>query len=91
MIKSFRSKALRLFWEKGDASRLPVQNHARVRRMLDRLDASMVPEDMDLPGYRFHSLRGEPKRYATDASGNYRMTFGWEVQDAIGVDLEDYH
>jgi toxin HigB-1 len=91
MIKSIRSKALRRFAEKGDASKLPVPNHARVRRMLDRLEASVKPEDMNLPGYRFHGLEGERKRYATDASGNYRPTFGWEEGDAIDVDLEDYH
>lgn len=93
MIKSFRSKPLRLLWEEGDASKLPVKQVARVERQLARLDASMVPEDMNLPGYRFHGLKGKPKRYAVDASGNYRLTWGWDVPagDAIDVDIEDYH
>ena len=92
MIQSFRSKALKLLWEKGDASKLPVKNIARVERQLARLDVSVQPEDMNLPGWRFHGLEGKPKRYAVDASGNYRMTFGWEDPgDAIHVDLEDYH
>jgi len=91
MIRSFRSKPLRKFAEEGDASKLPVQNHDRVRRLLARLDASTSPEDMNLPGLRFHSLRGKPQRWAVDASGNYRLTFGWEGEDAIEVDLEDYH
>lgn len=91
MIRSIRSKALKRFTEKGDPSRLPVPNQARVRRMLDRLEASAKPEDMNLPGYRFHGLEGEPRRYATDVSGNFRLTFGWEEGDAIDVDLEDYH
>ena len=54
-------------------------------------DAATVPEDMNLPGYRFHGLKGSPKRYAVDASGNYRVTWEWEAPDAIEVDLEDYH
>ena len=91
MIKSFRSKALKLFWEKADASKLSVPNEARVRRQLDALDASVQPDDMDVPGWRYHGFQGKPKRYAVDASGNYRMTFGFESQDAIAVDLEDYH
>lgn len=91
MIRSFRSKALRLFSEKGDPSKLPVQNHGRVARILALLDAAVKPNDLDLPGYRFHGLRGKPKRYAVDASGNYRVTYGWEEADAIDVDLEDYH
>jgi proteic killer suppression protein len=91
MIRSFRGKPLRLFAEKGDASKLPVQNVDRIARILARLDASVVPEDMNVPGFRFHGLQGKPKRYAVDASGNYRLTFGWEGEDAIDVDLEDYH
>lgn len=92
MIRSFRSKALRRFAEKGDASKLSVPNVARVERLLSRLDASLLPEDMNLPGLRFHSLKGKDKgRYAVDASGNWRITFGWDGKDAVDVDLEDYH
>lgn len=91
MIKSFRSKALRRFAATGDGSKLPVRKSDRLERMLARLDAAKVPEDMNLPGYRFHGLRGTPKRYATDASGNYRLIFGWKGEDAFDVDLEDYH
>jgi proteic killer suppression protein len=91
MIKSFRSKALKLFAAKGDASKLPVQNSGRIARILALLNAAARPDDMNLPGYRFHGLQGKPKRYAVDASGNYRVTYGWEGEDAIDVDLEDYH
>lgn len=91
MIRNFRSKVLRLFAEKGDGSKLPVSNHSRVARILAVLNAAAKPEDLNLPGYRFHSLKGKPKRYAVDASGNYRITYGWEEADAIEVDLEDYH
>lgn len=91
MIRSFRSKALRKFAEKGDASKLPVQKIDRVRRILMALDVAARPEDMNIPGLRFHGLQGEPKRYAVDASGNYRITFGFDGDDVIAVDIEDYH
>jgi proteic killer suppression protein len=92
MIRSFRSKALRQFFETGDARRLSVQNPARVGRILRALDDSERPEDMNLPGFRFHGLKGQDRgRYAVDASGNWRITFGWQEADAIDVDLEDYH
>ncbi|MGV3634879.1 MAG: type II toxin-antitoxin system RelE/ParE family toxin [Pseudorhodoplanes sp.] len=92
MIRSFRSKALRRFAERGDASKLSVQNPDRIRRILARLDAAMKPDDMDLPGFRFHGLKGKDRgRYAVDASGNWRVTFGWLDGDAVDVDLEDYH
>ncbi len=91
MIKSFASKALEAFATEGYGSKLPVQNHARVRRILFALDAATKPEDMNLPGFRFHGLNTKPKRYAVDASGNYRVTWAWDDGDAIDVNIEDYH
>ena len=91
VIKSFRSRPLRLFYESADASRLPVRNAGRVRRQLNALDAATAPEQMAVPGWRFHPLKGKPKRYAVDASGNYRLTFGFKEEDAIDAALEDYH
>jgi proteic killer suppression protein len=92
MIRSFRSKSLRRFAEDGDASKLSVQNPARIRRILLALDKARTPDAMNMPGLRFHSLKGDSKgRYAVDASGNWRITFGWESEYAIDVDLEDYH
>ncbi len=90
MIRSFRSKALKRFAVGGDASRLPVPKPDRVRLMLAALDAS-VSEALNLPGFGFHGLRGQPKRYAISVGGNYRLTFGFDGEDAIKVDLEDYH
>jgi proteic killer suppression protein len=92
MIRSFRSKSLRKFAEDGDASKLSVRNPGRIRRILLALDKARIPDAMNLPGLRFHSLKGDSKeRYAVDASGNWRITFGWDSEDAIDVDLEDYH
>jgi proteic killer suppression protein len=92
MIRSFRSKALRRFAESGDASKLSVQNPDRIRRILLALDASKSPDQMNVPGLRFHALKGRAKgRYAVDASGNWRITFAWDGEDAVDVDLEDYH
>lgn len=92
MIRSFRSKPLRRFAEDGNYSKLSVQNPARIRRILLALDKARIPDAMNMPGLRFHSLKGDNKgRYAVDASGNWRVTFGWDGEDAIDVDLEDYH
>ena len=92
MIKSFRSKSLRKFAETGDASKLSVQNPARIRRILLALDKAKHPEALNMPGLRFHFLKGGDKgRFAVDASGNWRITFGWIGEDAIDIDLEDYH
>jgi len=92
MLRSFRSTRLRRFAEKGDASKLSVQNPDRIRRILRALNEATRPEQMNIPGFRFHPLKGRDRgRYAVDASGNWRVTFGWSGEDAVEVDLEDYH
>ncbi len=90
MIRTFRSKALRAYFETGKAGGLSVQNVARVGRMLRALDAAARPEHLNLPGYRFHVLQGE-RRWSIRVTGNWRITFGWDGADAIELDLEDYH
>ena len=60
--------------------------------MLDRLDASIKAEDMDLPGYKFHSLKGDRAgEYAVTVTGNTRITYRFDGQNAVAVNLEDYH
>jgi toxin HigB-1 len=90
VIRSFRSKALRVYFETGKAGGLSVQNAPRVRRMLLALDAAARPENMNLPGYFFHGLRGE-RRWSVRVTGNWRITFGWDGNDAVDGNLEDYH
>jgi proteic killer suppression protein len=90
VIRSFRDKALRQFFESGNARGLSVQNVARVSRMLRALDDAARPESMNLPGYHFHALHGA-RRWSVRVTGNWRITFGWDGADAIDVDLEDYH
>ena len=79
MIRSFRSKALRLFAETGDARKLSVPNARRVRQILLALNNAKRPDEMNTPGLRFHALKGDRKgAFAVDASGNDRITFGWD-------------
>jgi hypothetical protein len=54
-------------------------------------DEALQPEDMNIPGFGFHGLEGKPKRYGVSVTGNWRITFGWEGEDAIHLNLEDYH
>lgn len=92
MIRSFRHKGLQRFFSKSDYRGIPAKHAARIERLLDRLEAAAKPEDMDLPGYRFHPLKGDRKgTYAVSVSGNWRLTFRFEGEDATDVDLEDYH
>lgn len=91
MIVSFRSKALRLFWEEGDRRGLRPDLVARISDLLDTLDQAGRPEDTNIQGARFHGLRGKPPRFALAVNKNWRITFGWRDGHAVAVDLEDYH
>jgi proteic killer suppression protein len=92
MIKSFRSKALERFATKGDGSKINPQHLDKVTRMLAALNVATRPGDMDVPGWKYHPLRGPMKgRHAVWVSGNWRLSWGWKHPDAIDVDLEDYH
>lgn len=90
VIRSFRSRALKRYFEAGDPSELSVPNVARVGRMLRALDAATRPEQVNLPGFYWHPLQGEA-RWTIRVTGNWRITFAWDGADAVAVDLEDYH
>ena len=60
-------------------------------RILQSLEVAALPEDMNLTGYRFHSLNGDPQRWSLRVTANYRITFGWSGESALDVDFEDYH
>ena len=67
------------------------EHETRLRLILGRLQASVVPDDMNLPGPRLHPLKGKAKgRLAVSVSGNWRITFVFSEKDAIDVDYEDY-
>jgi proteic killer suppression protein len=92
MIRSFRSRGLRRFFERGDESRIRADHRTTVRDILARLNAAFGPEDMDLPGFRLHPLRGDYKGFwAVTVRANWRVIFRFEGQDAVDVDYLDYH
>ncbi len=92
MIGTFRSKSLRLLWEKNDASGVNPNALARIKRILSILDAAENIRDIDVPGFRFHALKGfRPTRYSMRVTGNWRVTFEWDGKTADAIELEDYH
>lgn len=92
MILSIRHKGLADFFHFGTHGEIPAPFAARIQRLLDRLETSVTPHDMDLPGYRFHQLKGQRAgTYAVAVSANWRLTFQFSGAHAVNVDLEDYH
>ena len=92
MIRSFRHKGLRDLFEKGERRKLKQDHVAKIERILARLDEAVDVEDMDLPGFRLHQLKGDLRDpWAVSISGNWRIAFRFEDSDAYDVDYLDYH
>jgi len=94
MIESFKHKGLERFFADSDKRAIPAQSAARIERLLDRLEASIKADDMDLPGNKCHALKGNRAgEYAVTVTvtGNVRITFRFDGQQATAVNLEDYH
>ena len=92
MIRTFRHKGLEAFFTRDDARKLQTDHVKRISRLLDRLDAAKQPQDMNLPGLGFHPLKGDRKgTYSVTVSGNWRVTFRFDGENATDLDLEDYH
>jgi proteic killer suppression protein len=90
MIRSFRNAALRRFWESSNVGRIPTDWASNVELILDMLDAATAPEDMAIPGLRFHGYaEGTKPRFAVMASRAWRVSFSWREGDAHDVDLEE--
>lgn len=75
----------------GASAKVAPKLQVRCLQILDALDMAVAPEDMNVPGWNFHGLRGKPKRYATHVNGPWCVTFEFEDGDAYRVDLEQYH
>jgi proteic killer suppression protein len=92
MIKSFRHKGLQKFFETGNKSGIQSTHAPKLSRQLARLNVSKNHQDMNVPGWELHSLKGKLiNHYSISVSGNWRMTFKFEGEDAVLVDYQDYH
>ena len=92
MIKSFKHKGLKKFFETGNIAGINPAHRQKIRIRLAALDTASVVEDMDLPGFRLHSLKGDKQGlWAIDVNKNWRITFEFINGDAYIVNYEDYH
>jgi len=91
MVGNFRHKGLEELYFTGATHRIGAQFIRKCVRILQALDVSTHPEEVNLAGYRFHRLHGSPPRWSVRVTGNYRITFGWTGETAADVDFEDYH
>lgn len=91
MIRSFQNKALKELFLEGKSHKLEQKLVGRCLRRLDVLDQAAKPEDRNIPGFNFHGLQGNPKRYPIHVNGPWCITFEWRESEPWAVDLVQYH
>ena len=92
MIRSFRHRGLRRLYERDDPRRIAADQLARITLALADLDAAGYPSDLDVPGYRLHTLRGNRRGlWSISITGKWRITFRFKAGDVYDVDFVDYH
>jgi len=92
MILTFRHRGLRRLFKDDDRRGLNPEHVEKIARVLAALQRASRPEDMDLPGYRLHPLKGEFAGFwSVTIRANWRIIFRFEGNDATDVDLIDYH
>ncbi len=92
MISSFRHKGLRDFFETNTKRGSPPELSGRLRDRLDVINAAGSLEDIALPHFGLHALKGDRAgTWAVKVNKNSRLTFTFAGGDASDVNFEDYH
>jgi proteic killer suppression protein len=92
MIQTLRHKGLTKFYESGSVSGVQPHHAKRLRMLLAALDTATNIEDLDIPGFKLHPLKGSGKgRWSIWVNGNWRITFEFRNGHAYVLDYEDYH
>jgi proteic killer suppression protein len=92
MILGWRHKGLRLFFETGATSGIRPDHSKRLARILMILDRATCPEDVNLPGWRLHQLKGDLSGFwSITVTANWRVIFRFVDTDVELVNYVDYH
>jgi proteic killer suppression protein len=92
MIKSFRHKGLKQFYESGSFAGIQPQHAKCLSMQLVALDTATCLDDMDIPGFKLHTLKGmDIDRCSVWVNGNWRVTFEFREGHVYVIDYEDYH
>jgi len=92
MIEHFRHKGLKRLFQQGEAKGISPDLLEKLENILFVLSRARRPEDMNLPGFRLHRLKGDLKGFwSVIVRANWRVIVRFEEGDAYDVDLIDYH
>ncbi|MBQ9353965.1 MULTISPECIES: type II toxin-antitoxin system RelE/ParE family toxin [Phyllobacterium] len=92
MILRFRHKGLETFYRTGSTRGIQPAHAPKLLRVLYALENAVRPEELNLPAYRLHPLKGALKgHWSIWINGNWRVTFRFDGNDVELVDYLDYH
>ncbi|HGS5808343.1 TPA: type II toxin-antitoxin system RelE/ParE family toxin [Vibrio parahaemolyticus] len=92
MIKSFKHKGLKKFYETGSKAGIQAKHERKLRMQLAAIDTATIVDDIDLPGFKLHSLKGDRNGiWSITVNGNWRITFEFVDGNAYILNYEDYH
>jgi proteic killer suppression protein len=92
VIRSFLHNGIERFFLSGSKAGIQPQHAKRLRLQLERLHRAATAQDMNLPNWRLHALKGNLAGHrAVWVDGNWRLTFSFDGEDAVLVDYQDYH
>jgi proteic killer suppression protein len=93
VIVSFSHKGLEALYRTGSKKGVQAQHVNKLRRILTALDVAADPKDLDIPGFRTHSLTGQREgQWSITVNGNWRVTFRFTTHNDIELtNYEDYH
>lgn len=92
MIKSFKHKGLEQFFTAGSKAGIQAIHAKKLEVQLQALHTACCIDDMDIPGWRLHPLKGDKADlWAIDVNKNWRVVFEFDNGNAYVVNYEDYH
>jgi proteic killer suppression protein len=92
MIRSFKHRGLKRLHDRDDRSGIRPDLLQGVEDILGRLDQATTPQALNLPGYALHPLKGDLRGFwSVTVRANWRIIFRFEGEDALDVELIDYH
>ncbi|WP_443111784.1 type II toxin-antitoxin system RelE/ParE family toxin [Aliivibrio sp. S3MY1] len=92
MIKTFKHKGLKKFFETGSKAGIQAKHDRKLRMQLAAIDTATIIDDVDLPGFKLHPLKGDRDGiWSITVNGNWRVTFEFVDGNAYILNYEDYH
>ena len=92
MTNSIRQKGRKQIFDSSSKKSIQAGHENRLRLMPAALDPSTAIDDIDVPGYQLHPLKGKLKgRWFVSVSGNWRLTFELTDGNVQLLDYEDNH